>query len=152
MRLHKTVAQVILTFFFVNFVLAAPAVREKHEARNGAMVQVLAEDVGAVAEKRFLFFKRPIIPWGKNSDLDSGDEGYETASDDEGYETASDDEGYATASDEPSGHSSTPTARPKIMTPEKIKAIKIVTGVGLLTAAVLGLVDIQISHQNTSAS
>ena len=132
MRLHKTVAQVILILFFVNSVLAAPAVREKHEAHNGAMVQVLAEDVGAVVEKRFLFFKMPIMPWGKNSD--------------------SDDEGYETASDEPSGHSSTPTARPKIMTPEKIKTIKIVTGVGLLTAAILGIVDIQISHQNTSAS
>ena len=141
MRLHKTVAQVILILFFVNSVLAAPAVREKHEAHNGAMVQVLAEDVGAVVEKRFLFFKMPIMPWGKNSD-----------SDDEGHETESDDEGYETASDEPSGHSSTPTARPKIMTPEKIKTIKIVTGVGLLTAAILGIVDIQISHQNTSAS
>jgi hypothetical protein len=118
-------------------VLAAPAVREKHEAPNGVMVRVLAKDVGAqaVTEKRFKIFNTPIIPW-EDSDWDSGDEGCETAS------------------DEPSDHSSTSTAQktPKIMTPAKIKATKIVTGVGLLTAAILGIMNIQISHQNSSAS
>ena len=142
MRQHKTVAQVILILSIVNFVLAAPAVREIHGARNDVMVRVLAEDVGAV--KRFKIFGMPMIPW-KDSDWDSGDEGYATASDDEGYETAL---------DEPSDHSATPTQqkRPKMMTPAKIKAAKIVLGVGIFTAAVLGLVGIQVSLKNSTAN
>jgi hypothetical protein len=149
MHQHKIVAQVILILSVVNFVLAAPTVREIHETRDDVVVRVLAEDVGAVMEKRFKifpsFFGTPIIPW-EDSDWDSGDEGYETAP------------------DEPSDHSSTLTEqqqpappapsqkRPKIMTPDKIKATKIVAGVGLLTVALLGIVDIQVSQNNSSAS
>jgi hypothetical protein len=142
MHQHKTLAQVILILSIVNFVLAAPVVREIHKARDDMIVRVLAEDVGAVAEKRGNVFGTHMIPW-EDSDWDSGDEG------------------YGTAEDEPSGHSSTPTEqpppapsqkRPKIITPARIKATKIITGVGLLTAAVLGIVDIQISSQNSSAS
>ena len=80
MHQHKTVAQVILILFIVNFVLAAPAVREIDEARDDVMARVLAADVGAVAEKRFRIFGTPMIPW-EDSDWDSGDEGYETAED-----------------------------------------------------------------------
>jgi hypothetical protein len=39
MHRHKTVAQVILILFIVNFVLAAPAVREIHEARGDVIVR-----------------------------------------------------------------------------------------------------------------
>jgi hypothetical protein len=153
MHRHKMVAQVILILSVVNFVLAAPAVREIHEARDDVAVRVLAEDVGAVVEKRFKifpsFFGTPMTRW-EDSDWDSSDDGYETAP------------------DEPSDHSSTSTEqqpapptpsqkrpkirRPKIMTPDKIKATKIVAGVGLLTVALLGIVDIQVSQNNSSAS
>ena len=140
----KTIAQVILILSIVNFVLAAPAVRDIHEARDDVMVRVLAEDMGAVAEKRFInkFFGTPMIPW-EDSGWDSGDEGYETAS------------------DEPFDHPSTPAEqppltpsqkRPKIMTPARIKAAKIITGVGLFTAAILGIVIIHVSLKNNTAS
>lgn len=42
--------------------------------------------------------------------------------------------------------------RPKIMTPEKIKSLKILTPIGLFTAAILGLVDINVSLQNDTSS
>jgi hypothetical protein len=153
MHQPKTVAQVILILSIVNFVLAAPAVRKIHGARNDVMARVLAEDVGPV--KRFKIFGIPIIPW-KDSGSDSGDEGYETASDDEGYETALDEpsDHSSTLSDGPSDYSSTSTQqkRPKIMTPDRIKATKIGLGVGIFTAAVLGLVGIQVSLKNSTAS
>lgn len=60
----KTVAQVIfilLILSIVIFVLAAPAVREIHEARDDVMIRVLAEYVGAVAEKRYKFFGTSMI-------------------------------------------------------------------------------------------
>jgi hypothetical protein len=155
MRQPKTVAQVILILSIVNFVLAAPAVRKIHGARNDVMARVLAEDVGPV--KQFKIFGIPIIPWkDSDSDSDSGDEGYETASDDEGYETAPDEpsDHSSTLSDGPSDYSSTSTQqkRPKIMTPARIKATKIALGVGIFTAAVLGLVGIQVSLKNSTAS
>jgi hypothetical protein len=144
MHQHKTLAQVILILSIVNFVLAAPVVREIHEARDNVIVRVLAEDMGAVAEKRGNTFGVYTIP--REEDWDSGDEGYETAE------------------DEPSGHSSTPTEqppppppapsqkRPKIFTPAKIKATKTIAGVALFTASILGIVDIMVSFQNSSAS
>jgi hypothetical protein len=52
MHQHKTVAQVILMLSIVIFVLAAPVIREIHEARGDVLVPVLAGDVGTVAEKR----------------------------------------------------------------------------------------------------
>jgi hypothetical protein len=105
--------------------------------------------VGAVAEKWGNAFGTYPIPL-EESEWESDDE--------------SDDEWYETTSDEPSDHSSTSTEqppqpapsqrRPKIMTPEKIKSTKIIMGVGLLTAAILGAVDWSISliHSNSSAS
>lgn len=157
MHQHKTVAQVMLILAIVNVVLAAPAVREIHEARNDVMIQALAEDVGTVAEK-----------WGNSFGrmtprLDPEDPV---------------DEGYVTASDEPLDHSSTPTEqlqpappppppsapsapplprpatskRPKIMTPEKIKSTVIITGAAVFTMAILGIVDIQISRESLNGT
>jgi hypothetical protein len=135
----KTAAQVILILSIVNFVLAAPAVRGIHEARDDVMVRVLAE-------KRVIngISGTPMVPW-EDSDWDSRNNGYETASDDEGYETAS---------DEPPPHPSTPTEQkmPKIMTPGKIKAAKIAMGASLVAAAILGLVVIQTSFKNSTHS
>ena len=145
MHQHKAVVQVIYILCFVNFVLAAPAVRE---IRDDVMVRVPAEDMGTVVEKRFKFFNTPMIPW-EDSSWDSGDEGYETASDE-----PPDHSPTSTSTPTPSDQPSTPRKqkRPKIMTPEKIKTVKIVASVGLLTAAILSLVDIQVSSTNDTAS
>ncbi|KAF8487747.1 hypothetical protein F5888DRAFT_121637 [Russula emetica] len=131
MQHHKTVVQVILILFIVNFVLAAPAVRETHEARDNVIVRVMAEDVGAVAEKRGNIFGTHPVP------LES-----EWESDDE-----SDDEGYETASDEPSDHSpeEPPPSQKTIMTPAEIKKTKIFAGHVALRCRRLrccGLVDV----------
>jgi hypothetical protein len=143
MHQHKTAAQVILILCFVNFVFAAPAVREIHEARDDVMVRVLAEDVGPVVEKRFRFFGITMAPWD-DEDWDSGDEGYESALDE--------------PTDEPTDHPSTsmpsPTEPRKIMTPAVVKAAKIATGVGAFAAAIVGLVIIQatVKSKNGTAS
>jgi hypothetical protein len=105
---------------------------------------------------------------------DSGDKGYESDSGDEGYESASEEPfDHLSTLGESSDHLSTlggpsdrsPTsAEPlvpkpapwqnsqKIMTPEKIKATKLVVAVGLVTIPVLGLVDIQVGFTNSSSS
>ena len=62
MHQHKTVAQVILNLSIVDFVLAAIAVREIHEARDDVMLRVLEEDVGAVPEKRGNIFGTSMTP------------------------------------------------------------------------------------------
>ena len=175
MRQHKAVAQVILILSVVYFVLAAPVVREIHRARDDVIVRVLAEDVGAVAVKRGGAFGKDPAPledseseWGSDSDSDSdlGDEGYETASDEPFTPDRSpirtepstpDGSSIRTESSTSDGSSTRtesppPSERPKIMTPEEIKATKIAGTVGVFTAAVLGLVIINTSLKDNSAS
>ena len=181
----KTVAKVILILSFVNIVLAAPAVREIHEAPDDVIVRVLAEDMGAVVEKRYNLFGTPMAPW-EDSDWGSGSsDGYETAPDEPSrhitHQTSSTSEIQpwtpepgdtsdrsstsrdppTTSTETPPPSSSTSSLRrprprppkpPKIMTPEKIKATKIIAGVGLVTAAVLSLVDIDMVFKDQDRS
>jgi hypothetical protein len=83
MHQRETVAQVILILFIVDLALTAPAVQDIHETRDDVIVRVLAEDVGAVARKRGNgAIHGHTIPWEpEDSDSESDDKGYETASD-----------------------------------------------------------------------
>jgi len=170
MHQHKIVAQVILILSIVNFVRAAPAVREIHGARDDMSPWALTEDVGAVAEKRGNAFGTQSTPLEASGPVGgSADDGYETASDEpfDHSSTLATPGGHlstSATSSEPSDHSSTPTEllppqrpapsreKPKIITPEKMKAVKIIAAAGLVTTAVLGLVVINLSLKDISPS
>ncbi|KAI0271007.1 hypothetical protein BGY98DRAFT_218368 [Russula aff. rugulosa BPL654] len=230
MRRHKTVALVILILSIVKFVLAAPALRRIHEAREDAIVRVL-EDVGAVANKRDDGIgndRSSTFESGESSDrsptmgksldhpstLGESLDHPPTLGESLGHpptlgESLDHSPTLGESSDhsptlgesldhpptlgesldrsptlgESSDHSSTsesgesldrsPTLsdsydrssistvppkppplrkRPKIMTPEKIRSLKIFAPIGLFTVAILGLVDINVSLQNDTSS
>jgi len=135
MHQPKTVAQLILILSIVNFVLAAPAAREIHEARDGVIVPVFAQDVEGVSDKLGNTLGGKLAYESRDGELLPGFESPPS--------TPPSESPPPTPTPKPA-----PSARPKIMTPEKIRATKIITGVGLLTASLLGLLDIQISYQD----
>ena len=202
MRRHKAVALVILILSIVKFVLAAPALRRIHEAREDAIVRVL-EDVGTVTNNRddgVGSDRSSTFETGESSDrsptlgksldhpaslgesLDHPPTLGESLDHSPTLGESSDHPSTSESGEsldrsptlgESSGDSSTfesgeslgrssifsvppkpvpSRKRPKIMTPEKIKSLKILTPIGLFTAAILGLVDINVSLQNDTSS
>jgi hypothetical protein len=160
MRRHKIVSLVILILSIVNFVLAAPAVREIHEARDDVIVRVLAEYVRDVAEKRGNFGGRPLpveyeSEWDSDSDSDSED-GYETSSDEE-FGHSSDPSPASTSTEMADRLPSRPTlpSRPKLPPPRTIfstKAKTIMTVASIFTAAIAGLVVLPYTFPNPNST
>jgi hypothetical protein len=138
MHQHKAVAQLILILSILNFVLAAPAVREIHEARDDVIVPVFAQDVEGVSDKLGNTLGGKLAYESRDGELLPGFVSPPS--------TLPSESPPPTPTPKP-GPPRTST-RPKIMTPEKIRATKIVTGVGLLTASLLGLLDIQLVYQD----
>jgi hypothetical protein len=144
MHRHKILAQVILIFSIVSFVFAAPAVRGIDEARNDVIAQVLARDAEAVAKRGNMAGKFQMPSYESEWESDSDDD------EEKGYETSSDEPLDKDPSTAPATPQKLKSSKNPIMTPEKIKTVKILAGVGVLTIAVLGLVDFHVSNENST--
>ena len=162
MHLHKTVAQFLLILSILYSALAAPAikVREMRDARDAVVARVPAEGVAAVLEER-LFIPREDPPGTSESTTDAPGSRPPSPPETPRPQTAEHPEPHSTNRPAPeeifhdsssdsfpltkepgkpgNGAPSNAVWRQKILTPEKLKAMKHIGGAGLLTAAYLSL-------------